>query len=442
MANIDSNVLSKIVQTQKRGEARGIYSVCSAHPLVLRAAMQQALADGFVLLIESTCNQVNQFGGYMGMRPMDFMNFVQSVASKAGFPSSRLILGGDHLGPSVWQNEPAEMAMRKAVDLVREYVRAGYSKIHLDASMLLGDDLRDRKQDIHLIALREAQLCQVAEETYGSSGSNSSPLHYVIGTEVPIPGGEIVAQEALKVSSVDETRETWEVTREEFSKIGLDEAWRRVIALVVQPGVEFGDTVVFDYQRTAADGLKRLCEEYDQFIYEAHSTDYQPAWALQQLVEDHFAILKVGPALTFAMREALFALAMLENEWLIGKPGVHLSSLIPELEKTMQLKPIHWEKYYQGDGFTQLLARKYSYSDRSRYYWAEPEVKTAIQTLFENLNQNPPPLTLISQFFPDQYWQIREGLLENKPEALVSARIRRVLQDYANACGYGSSGNG
>ncbi len=430
-----SQYLPEMIQAQKKGQSRGIYSVCSAHPLVLKAAMRQALADGSVLLVESTCNQVNQFGGYMGMRPADFVAYVHEIAVGMDFPLERLILGGDHLGPNVWQSEPADQSMAKARDLVAEYVQAGYSKIHLDASMLLGGDPQDRKLDQRLIARREAELCWVAEESFRQNGLSTPAPYYVIGSEVPIPGGEVTARESLQVSSVAETRETWEITKEEFLAAGLEDAWQRVIALVVQPGVEFGDSVIFDYQREKAAELKKLNEDYDQFVYEAHSTDYQPDWALRHLVEDHFAILKVGPGLTFAMREAIFSLAMLENEWLIGKPGVRLSNLIVELDKSMQTNPVYWKKYYQGDGFSQMLARKYSYSDRSRYYWADEEVKSALRQLFENLNRNPPPLTLISQFFPNHYWQVREGLIPNRPEDLVFARIQDVLGMYAAACG-------
>ena len=239
----------EMIQAQKKGEARGIYSVCSAHPLVLRAAMKQALEDDSVLLIESTCNQVNQYGGYMGMRPADFMAYVHDLANDMNFSVEQLILGGDHLGPNVWQSEPAAQAMEKACELVAEYVRAGYSKIHLDASMLLGGDPTDRKLDKGLIAQREVELCRMAEETFRNSELSTPAPYYVIGSEVPIPGGEIVAQDTMEVSSVEETRETWEITKNEFLAAGLEEAWQRVIALVVQPGVEFGDAVVFNYNR-------------------------------------------------------------------------------------------------------------------------------------------------------------------------------------------------
>ena len=102
--------------------------------------LQQGKRFGDDVLIEGTSNQVNQFGGYTGMRPADYKEFVLGLADKVNFPRERVILGGDHLGPLVWCKEPEESAMAKARDLVREYVLAGYKKIHLDTSMRLGDD--------------------------------------------------------------------------------------------------------------------------------------------------------------------------------------------------------------------------------------------------------------------------------------------------------------
>lgn len=68
--------LLDLVAAQKRGQPEGIYSVCSAQQFVLEAGMRQAAADGSQLLIEATCNQVNQFGGYTGMTPADFSAYV------------------------------------------------------------------------------------------------------------------------------------------------------------------------------------------------------------------------------------------------------------------------------------------------------------------------------------------------------------------------------
>lgn len=89
---------------------------------------------------------------------------------------------------------------------------------------------------------------------------------------------------------------------------------------MVQPGVEFDHTNVIDYQPVKATALSQMVENYETLIFEAHSTDYQTPQSLRQLVIDHFAILKVGPALTFALREALFLWRRLKKNWYQRKP--------------------------------------------------------------------------------------------------------------------------
>lgn len=93
--------LEIIVQQHKSGQQTGIYSVCSAHPLVIEAALRQALDNNSLILIEATSNQVDQFGGYTGMTPADFYQYVIALANKLEFPIEKLILGGDHLGQIV-----------------------------------------------------------------------------------------------------------------------------------------------------------------------------------------------------------------------------------------------------------------------------------------------------------------------------------------------------
>ncbi|EPM71002.1 hypothetical protein A249_37242, partial [Pseudomonas syringae pv. actinidiae ICMP 18804] len=153
-------VLQALATANRNGRHQGIYSICSAHEQVLRAAMQQALADGSPLLIEATCNQVNQYGGYTGMQPADFFGQVQKLAEAEGFPKDQLLLGGDHLGPNPWRHLPAEKAMLQAEILVISYVRAGFRKIHLDASMACADD--EQPLSVATIAQRAARLCAAA----------------------------------------------------------------------------------------------------------------------------------------------------------------------------------------------------------------------------------------------------------------------------------------
>ena len=146
-----------LVARHKAGRACGIYSVCSAHPLVLAAACVHALrTDVDVLLIEATCNQVNQDGGYTGMTPDKFRDFVHTIASDAGLPVDRVLLGGDHLGPNPWTNLPAEEAMAKAEVLIEQYVAAGFRKIHADCSLSCVDDPTPLPENV--IARRAARL--------------------------------------------------------------------------------------------------------------------------------------------------------------------------------------------------------------------------------------------------------------------------------------------
>ena len=418
-----SHLLDDILQAQKRGEARGIPSICSAHPWVLKAVMQCAARTGAFVLVESTCNQVNQFGGYTGMTPAKFVRFVRGISIENGLPPERLILGGDHLGPSPWQERPAEHAMQKAADMVRAYVQAGYTKIHLDASMTLRDDDPSRPLDLELAARRTAWLAKAAE----AAADPATAPRYVIGTEVPIPGGATAHEDGVRVTTVEDARRTLEVTREAFLCEGLEAAWERVIALVVQPGVEFGDDFVLDYQPDAARDLARFSETIS-FVYEAHSTDYQTRENLRNLVRNHFAILKVGPALTFVFREAVFALAMMESELF---PADVRSNIIQVLNDVMVRHPEHWKKYYSGAPAKRAFKRKFSLSDRSRHYWTRPEVQASLDKLLANLGESPLPLGLVSQYLPIQYKKIRDKELEMTPEAIVLDHIETVLSDYS-----------
>jgi D-tagatose-1,6-bisphosphate aldolase subunit GatZ/KbaZ len=415
--------LDEIVRAQKRGEAKGITSICSAHPWVLKAAMQKETPGG--LLIESTCNQVNQFGGYTGMKPADFVRYVRGIAEENNFPFENIILGGDHLGPNVWQNEPAESAMQKSAVMMKDYVQAGFSKIHLDCSMNLGDDPQGAL-DVEVSARRAAQLAKVAENAVGAG--NLLP-RYVIGTEVPVPGGAQAHEETVSITNVEDVQRTIQVTRDAFLSAGLESAWERVIAVVVQPGVEFGDDFVLEYQPEKAKALSHFIEG-EPMIYEAHSTDYQTCAALKNLVRDHFAILKVGPGLTFAFREAVFALAMMEDELF---PKDARSNIVQGLNGVMTQRPEYWEKYYRGTEAGQIFKRKYSFSDRLRYYWPEPEVHAALEKLLKNLRQRPLPISLLSQFAPLEYQRIRRKEIEQTPENILLDHIRAVLLEYQQA---------
>jgi D-tagatose-1,6-bisphosphate aldolase subunit GatZ/KbaZ len=429
--------LREILEANRRGKSLGIYSICSANRFVLEAGMTQAARDESLLLIESTSNQVNQFGGYTGQTPADFVKFVLQVAKEMRFPQERMVLGGDHLGPQAWRNTTAAVAMEKAREMISEYVRAGFTKIHLDTSMPCADDQGDKNRPLpdEIVCARAAELCQAAEEAYRALPRGSAAPLYVIGTEVPAPGGEQLGSEAPQVTRTKDLARTLDLAEKAFRAHGLDSAWERVIAVVVQAGAEFGDATVFPYDSKRAKSLSQFLTRHWSGVYEAHSTDYQTQEALRKMVNDHFGILKVGPWLTFAFREAVFALEAIEREWLCGRKGTSLSGVQEALEKAMLGNPVHWQNYYRGDENALRFARKYSYSDRVRYYWAQPMVAAALQQLITNLNVCPPPVPLLSQYLVRQSEAVRARELANRPAAIIRHRILQVVDQYASACG-------
>jgi len=402
--------LDAVVRTHD-SDARpaGITSVCSAHPLVIEAALAQAVADRTPVLIEATSNQVDQFGGYTGLRPADFRALVEGVARRLGLPTEHLVLGGDHLGPHRWRDQPAETAMSLAEDLVRSYVAAGYTKLHLDCSYPCADDPESLEGEV--MAARAAQMLAAAEDEAARAGLTGE-LRYVIGTEVPVPGGADHEITGLVPTTRDSARATLDHHKEAFAAVGRGDVWPQVMALVVQPGVEFDHVRVFDYDSEATRSLRTALDDEPAMVFEAHSTDYQTEPALAALVADGWGVLKVGPGLTFAMREALFALAAIEAELL---PTAACSRLPAVVEARMLARPEQWAGYYAGTPEEQALARRYSYSDRMRYYWPDPEIETAVDTLLDNLGHRDIPDPLLSAFLPDQYRRVRSGSLARVP---------------------------
>jgi D-tagatose-1,6-bisphosphate aldolase subunit GatZ/KbaZ len=429
---VRQNILKKIVMLQKIGIPIGAYSICSANKFVIKAGIKKASNsnNGSFVIIESTSNQVNQFGGYTGMNPVDFKEFVYSIANNIDFPLNKIILGGDHLGPNPWKNERPEIALKRAAEMIKQYVEAGYVKIHIDASMPLGDEETISNQ---LVAQRTSELCFIAEKAYHEAKKqNTCPPMYIIGSEVPIPGGDNDFNGEIKITKVQNLEDTIFMNESAFKEKGLEEAWKRVFAVVVQPGVEFGDDKVVEYDNNKTKELQRKIKKYNNIIFETHSTDYQKPSSLKKLVKDGFAILKVGPALTYAMREGLFLLEQIEKE-LYKNNRTKLSNLSTVIEDEMKNNPVNWKNYYSSEGKELQFELKYSFYDRMRYYWQVPSVKKAVDTLINNLNNRELPLSIISQYFPIQYKKIREGVIKNTPEDLILDKIINVLDDYSYA---------
>lgn len=429
------NALTKIVTIQKSGKAVGIYSACSANSFVIEAVLKKGLEDNSCVLIESTANQCDQFGGYTGMKPIDFKNYVYEIADKLGFDKNKIFLGGDHLGPLTWTSLNEKEAMANSEVLIDAYVSAGFTKIHVDTSMKVADDDPNVRLSDETIARRGVHLVKVAENAYKKlleTNQDAVEPVYIVGSEVPIPGGSQAAvDEGVQVTKVEDFAATMNTFKDTFEKEGISDVWDRVLGIVVQPGVEEKDSGCTEYDRSKAVELAKAIRTIPDLVFEGHSTDYQTKIKLREMVEDGVAILKVGPGLTFAAREGLYALSFIEDE-ACKTNGKTPSNFRDVLDAEMLKNDKHWKKHYHGTDAEIALKRKYSFSDRSRYYYTTDAVKAAIDTLLDNLKDGC-PLNLLSQFMPIQYTKVREGVLKNDPKELVLDRIGNTIDEYLYA---------
>lgn len=432
-----SNLLKDMMAKRRVGVPCGVPSYCTANELVIEALLRQGMRFDEGILIEATANQVNQFGGYTGMLPADFRDFVYEIADRVGYPKEKIVLGGDHLGPLTWADEPEETAMAKAEELVRLFVLAGYKKIHLDTSMRLADDSREEALSDETIARRGARLYRVCEEAYQQlkkdNPAEERPV-YIVGSEVPIPGGAQEEEDSVAVTKPEAAARTIQVYQEQFEKAGMKDAFENVIGIVVQPGVEFGDDDVFHYNSYKA---TQLCEElrkYDGVVMEGHSTDYQSPTGLRQMVADGIAILKVGPALTFALRTGMFALEQIERRLF---PEAEWTNFEAVLENEMLENPGKWKNYYRGTEQEIAMKRRFSFSDRCRYYFAQPAVQAAMERLVDHVGSADIPLGLLYQYMPVQYAKVRDGVLSKSARDLVMDFVVEEAEHYNFATRYG-----
>ena len=424
--------LQEMMEQRRNGIKCGIPSYCTANELALEAALMRAKELNKPVLIEATANQVDQFGGYTGMKPADFYQKVLKMAEEIGVPENHMILAGDHLGPLTFAKDPEEVAMAKAEELVYQYVRAGFTKIHLDTSMKVADDPEGAlaTETVAKRGVRLYKVCMKAYEELKAEKPDAMRPVFIIGSEVPIPGGAQEAEDSLAVTKPEAFEDTVNTYKRCFAEAGVADGWNDVIAVVVQPGVEFGDDQVFLYDREAAKDLCAKLADYPEIAFEGHSTDYQSPKCLKEMVEDGIIILKVGPALTYGLREALFSLTMMEQELVPEEEQAHF---IDVLEKVMLDAPGNWQKHYHGDEKQLKLARKYSFSDRARYYIGQPEVVAAIDKLFENLRKYEIPMNMLHQYMPLQYLKVRDGVIEKDPKALAIDGIVEFMHDYEYA---------
>ena len=416
-----AEMLKKIIAANRAGSLVAVPSVCSAHPVVLEASLRLAEDLDRVLVVEATSNQVNQDGGYTGMKPADFIGFVHGLADAAGVQRSRILFGGDHLGPQAWRNGTAVAAMAKAHQMVADYAAAGFRKIHLDCSegcsgeaAQLGDKVAAaRAADLAVTALRAAP--------------DPDAVMFVIGTEVPPPGGARADENGdVRPTTPESAGATLEAHEAAFRAAGLGHAMGQIGGLVVQPGVEFSPMQVHHLPLARDPGFLAVLKDWPGLCLEAHSTDYQRPAAFVRLAELGFAFQKVGPALTFAWREALYALDALRMDagWAVGP------SLVEEMEAVMLATPEYWQGHYRGDSCDLRVERHFGLADRVRYYWPQERAQAAVTRLLGDLTGKTLPDPLLTQFFAAEEVDAARTLGGDLPKALAIVHVQSALRPY------------
>lgn len=412
-----TDVLRDVIRQNRSGQPAAIPSVCSAHEDVIAASLALAERLDRAIVIEATSNQVNQDGGYTGLRAAGFIDMVHIIADREGVDRDRIVFGGDHLGPQAWRSLNAEAALDKAKALMSDYVTAGFSKIHIDCSEGCADEPAQVSDSV--ASSRSALLAEICE----SAAPDPSALLYVIGTEVPPPGGARMDDQGdIAATDPDAARATLEAHRLAFRSAGLTEALGRIGALVVQPGVEFSPMHVHHLSPDRNPGLIDATEGWE-ICLEAHSTDYQRPETYPHLAELGFAFQKVGPALTFAWRQAIYALDSLREMSGWGRRQVQ-----PVMEALMLAEPRHWQGHYHGSEEDRRIARHFGLADRIRYYWSHPEAQAAVAELLGGLDGKRLPEPLLWQVFDRTTLELLDTA--PTPRALVRAEIQRALTPY------------
>ncbi len=425
--------LEQLKADHRAGRRGGVVSICSSHPEVLAAAVCLARDEGLPLLVEATAAQVNPQGGYSGMTPAAFSSRLTALAEGLGLGRNSLVLGADHLGPYVWRSLPSARALDHAAELARQCVAAGFRKLHLDLSAACADD-PPSGPDLAATARRTAVLCRAAEEEASRLPAGAPLPLYVVGSDVPPPGGRAGPLEEIAVTRPEHVAEFLTRVKQELGRAGLEQAWERVLAVVVQPGIEFGHAGALRYRPEKAAALSAFHDRLPGIMtYEVHSTDYQPPDCLARLIADHFLILKVGPCLTDAYREALFLLEEIETALARRRPGITSSGLRAALARAMRDHPEHWRDHYRGSEEEIEALLLLSRLDRVRYYWARPEVEAACSRLLANLSPSIPE-ELAKEFIADGIDAIEQRPGPLRPAEWIRHRVQQRLRPYLEAC--------
>ena len=397
-------------------KTKALPSFCTANIDVLKSIMFFCNLKKLPCLIECTSNQVNQDGGYTNKTPKKFIKEISNLRKKIKLSKNRLFIGGDHLGPLPWKKKNKQLAIKNSIKLIESFLKEKFCKIHIDTSIKCRDDKIFNNEIIF------ERTKQILENIKIKKRINDKFL--IIGSEVPISGSG--DNKRVVLTTKKQIKNECIKFRQVLKGSKLDK--NRKFGLVVEPGMKYMHKFLKKPNlKNFSD--KKIFSEKNNFVFEAHSTDYQPFSILKKLVDNNFKFLKVGPELTYNYSRSLFFMERLEKK-LKKKRSLIKINIINSMKK----KNKYWLGYYKANKVNLFLESKL---DRMRYYLNNQKVINSINILKKNINTIS--LEKILTLIPKK--QKKEFLFYNKKrlthfENMKMIFVSKSLLRYYSACGY------
>ena len=397
-------------------QKKSLPSFCTSNFEVLNSIMYFCHINKLPCLIECTSNQVNQFGGYTKITPKKFIKKISNIRKKIKFKKNKLFLGGDHLGPLPWKNLKTKIALKNSIKLIDSYLKQDFCKIHIDTSIKCKDE---EKINSNIIFDRTLKILKNDKIKKGIKNR-----FIVIGTEVPLSG----SGDNKRIIKTSNKQIEDEVLK--FKKILKQiKSQSKIFALVIEPGMKYMHSKITspDFKNFLD---KKKFSKKNNFVFEAHSTDYQPLRILKKLTKNNFKFLKVGPELTYNYSRSLFFMQNLEEKFSFKKKSDMKNIILTTMKKNKK----YWKAYYLGGRSNLLLNSKL---DRMRYYLNLKPIVNSINILKENVNniEKKKIIKLLGSNFEKDFLKLSKTNLTNF-DILKLIFISQSLKKYFLACGF------
>lgn len=401
-------------------ENKGLPSFCTANFLVLKTLLIFCKKNKLPALIESTSNQVNQFGGYSKNQPKDFIKKINRFIKSSKISKKSIYFGGDHLGPLPWKNNKSSVAMDNSIKLIDLYLKANYQKIHIDTSIQCKDD--KLITDKIIFARTEYILKNLINK------KKLNKIFFVFGTEVPFAGGN--NKKKFKITQNNKIISDYQ----NFSKLlNSEKLLSKDFALVIEPGMKFKNNSITKPKFKNFE-VNRKFSKKNKFYFEAHSTDYQDLETLKKLVKNNFKILKVGPELTYNLIKSLLFMQEIEEVFL-GRKSNFQKTII----KNMLFNNFYWKDFFKRGNkkkFQKNLLN--SFYDRARYYLSYNDVVNSIKILEININKikREDIIRLFKKEIELKDIKNSKNFKNNNFQYIISTFLDKIFLKYYKACGF------